>query len=75
MHRIKLARLVAGLSRKQVATRSIIGVRTLAAWEDGEATSRFPGVVKLSEIYGVPADALAGDFTVADLVEAKANHV
>lgn len=74
MRRIKLARLLAGLSRKQAASRSGMGVRTLSAWEDGEANPSWPGVIKLAEVYGVPTDSLAGDFLLGDLVEATRNH-
>ncbi len=74
MRRIKLARLLAGLSRKQAAPRAGMGVRTLAAWEDGEAAPSFSGVIKIAEIYGLPVDALAGEFVLGDLIGATRNH-
>lgn len=74
MRRLKLARLLAGFSRGQAAGRARLGHRTLASWEDGEARPPFAGVLNLAQLYGVPAESLAGDYELRDLVEATRNH-
>lgn len=50
------ARVNAGLTQEEVASKMKIGKRTIINWEKGVAMPSFADVSMLSDIYGIPID-------------------
>lgn len=58
--RLKELRSGAGLSQKALASKLFVSQQAVARWENSEATPNPETLVKLSEIFDVPADYLLG---------------
>jgi transcriptional regulator with XRE-family HTH domain len=61
--RLKLLRVNAGLSQKELADRTLISWQAISRWEAGEAIPRLDNVIRLADYFRVSLDFLAGRST------------
>lgn len=54
VERIRLARLYLGLERREFAELTGVGLRTLAAWENGEREPKLKSIRKIAKATGRP---------------------
>ena len=56
----KAARVIAGLTQKEACDRIGVAQSTLSGWENGVCSPPLSVAVRMSAIYNVPLDQLAG---------------
>ena len=52
------ARVNAGMTQDEAATRLGVNRNTIIKWESGKVIPRTPQMMALSQVYGVPIDAI-----------------
>lgn len=56
--KLKIARISAGISQKEIAERLNVSNVAVYNWEHGKQEPKFSIVKKMCEIYGVPLDEI-----------------
>jgi transcriptional regulator with XRE-family HTH domain len=60
MLNLRIARLKAGLSQREVAERLNVNINTVSRWENGTQKIQIDSLVMLADLYNSSADYLLG---------------
>ena len=60
MFNLRIARLKAGLSQREVAERLNVNINTVSRWENGTQKIQIDSLVMLADLYNSSADYLLG---------------
>lgn len=60
MINLKIARIKAGLSQREVAERLRVNINTVSRWEKGTQKIQIDSLVLLADLYGTTTDFLLG---------------
>lgn len=64
MINLKIARIKAGLSQREVAGRLKVNINTVSRWEKGTQKIQIDSLILLADLYGVTTDFLLGRETI-----------
>lgn len=64
MINLKIARIKAGLSQREVAERLKVNINTVSRWEKGTQKIQIDSLILLADLYGVTTDFLLGRETI-----------
>lgn len=60
MINLKIARIKAGLSQREVAERLSVNINTVSRWEKGTQKIQIDSLLLLADLYGTTTDFLLG---------------